>query len=123
MNVAMMVSICISCLGLFGLTTLTARRRTKEIGVRKVLGAGIGQIVLVLNKDTIKLVLIAVVLASPLAWYCMHEWLNGFAYRITIHWWIFALAGVFALLITFFTVSYQSIKAAFTNPVNALRSE
>ncbi|HEY8895196.1 MAG TPA: ABC transporter permease [Niastella sp.] len=123
MNVAMMVSICISCLGLFGLTTLTARRRTKEIGVRKVLGAGIGQIVLLLNKDTIKLVLIAVVVASPLAWYCMHEWLNGFAYRITIHWWIFALAGVFALLITFFTVSYQSIKAAFTNPVNALRSE
>ncbi|HEX6429202.1 MAG TPA: ABC transporter permease [Niastella sp.] len=123
MNLAMIIAIGISCLGLFGLATLTARQRTKEIGIRKVLGADIAQIVLILNKDTFKLVLIAVVIASPLAWYFMHQWLNGFTYRIAISWWMFVLAGVMALLIAFCTVSYQSIKAALANPVNSLRSE
>jgi ABC-type antimicrobial peptide transport system permease subunit len=123
MNIAMMVSICISCLGLFGMATLTARWRQKEIGIRKVLGARVGQIVFILNKGTINLILIAVVIASPIAWYFLQEWLNGFAYRIVINWWVFALAGSIALLIMFFTVSYQSIKAALANPVAALRSE
>jgi putative ABC transport system permease protein len=123
MNIAMAVSICISCLGLFGLATLTARRRTKEIGIRKVLGIGTAQIVFILSKDTIKLVLIAIVIASPIAWYGMNQWLNGFAFRIAINWWIFVLAGVIAILIAFCTVSYQSIKAALVNPVDALRRE
>jgi putative ABC transport system permease protein len=122
-NIAMVVSICISCLGLFGLATLTARRRTKEIGIRKVLGAGIGQIAFILSKDTIKLLLIAIVVASPVAWYGMNQWLNGFAFRITINWWIFVLAGAIAIFIACCTVSYQSIKAALSNPVAALRSE
>jgi len=123
MNIAMVVSICISCLGLFGLATLTARRRTKEIGVRKVLGAGIGQILFILSKDTIKLVLIAIAVASPIAWYGMNQWLNGFAFRIAINWWIFVLAGAIAVFIAFCTVCYQSIKAALVNPVEALRRE
>lgn len=123
MNIAMMVSICISCLGLFGMATLTARRRKKEIGIRKVLGARVGQIVFILNKDTINLILIAVAIASPIAWYFMQAWLNGFAYRIVINWWVFAIAGSMALLIMFLTVSFQSIKAALANPVAALRSE
>lgn len=123
MNLAMIIAIGISCLGLFGLATLTASRRTKEIGIRKVLGAGIGQIVFILNKDIIKLVLIAVIIASPIAWYCMKQWLNGFAYRTAINWWIFVLAGVLALLIAFCTVSWQSIKAALANPVKSLRTE
>jgi putative ABC transport system permease protein len=123
MNIAMVVSICISCLGLFGLATLTTRRRTKEIGIRKVLGIGTAQIVFILNKDTIKLVLIAVVIASPIAWYGMNQWLNGFAFRIVINWWIFVLAGVIAIFIAFCTISYQSIKAALVNPIEALRRE
>ena len=123
LNIAMVVSISISCLGLFGLATLTARRRTKEIGIRKVLGAGIGQIVFVLSKDTLKLVLIAIAVGSPIAWYGMNQWLNGFAFRIAIGWWIFVLAGAIAIVIAFCTVSYQSIKAALANPVAALRSE
>ena len=123
MNTAMIVSICISCLGLFGLASLTVRRRTKEIGIRKVLGAGVGQIVFILSRDTIKLVLIAIIVASPIAWYAMNRWLNGFAFHIAISWWILALAGVIALLTAFCTISYQSIKTALANPVNSIRSE
>lgn len=122
-NWAMIIAIGISCLGLFGLATLTARQRTKEIGIRKVLGAHIGQIVFILNKDLIKLVLLSVIVASPLAWYFMQQWLNGFTYRIAINGWIFVLAGIMALLIACCTVSYQSIKAAIANPVNSLRSD
>ena len=123
MNIAMLLSICISCLGLFGLATLTIRQRVKEIGIRKVLGAGVGQIVFILSKDTVKLVLIAIAVASPIAWYGMNQWLNGFAFRITINWWIFVLAGAVAVLIAFCTVSYQSIKASLQNPIDALRRE
>jgi ABC-type lipoprotein release transport system permease subunit len=123
MNIAMVASICISCLGLFGLATLSARRRTKEIGIRKVLGIGLAQIVFLLSKDSIKLVLIAVVIASPIAWYAMNQWLNGFAFRIAINWLTLALAGGIAVLIAFCTICYQSIKAALANPVAALRSE
>lgn len=123
MNIAMVISICISGLGLFALATLTIRRRTKEVSIRKVLGAGIGQIVFILSKDTIKLVLIAIAVASPIAWYGMNQWLNGFAFRIVINWWVFVLAGAIAVLIALCTVSYQSIKASLTNPVDALRGE
>lgn len=123
LNIALIVSISISCLGLFGLAALTARRRTKEISIRKVLGAGVGQIVLVLSKDTFKLVLIAIAIASPVAWFVMDQWLHGFAFRIGISWWIFVLAGAIALFIAFCTISYQSIKAAFVNPVKSLKNE
>ncbi|WP_338875191.1 ABC transporter permease [Spirosoma sp. SC4-14] len=117
------LAIFISCLGLFGLSAFTAEQRTKEIGVRKVLGASVNSIVGLLSQDFLKLVLLAIVIASPLAWYVMNNWLQGFAYKTDITWWIFALAGVLAVLIAFFTVSFQSIKAALMNPVKSLRSE
>jgi putative ABC transport system permease protein len=117
------LAILISCLGLFGLTTFTAETRTKEIGIRKVLGASVASIVALLSKDFIKLVLMAIVIASPIAWYAMHEWLADFAYKIDIAWWIFALAGGLAVAIALLTVSLQSVKAALMNPVKSLRSE
>ncbi len=117
------IAILISCLGLFGLVTFTAGQRTKEIGIRKVLGASVAGIVALLSNDFLKLVFIAIVIATPLAWYAMHRWLQDFAYKITIEWWVFALAGVLAVGIAFLTVSFQSIKAALMNPVNALKSD
>ncbi|SEI50592.1 putative ABC transport system permease protein [Dyadobacter sp. SG02] len=117
------LTIFIACLGLFGLATYTAEQRTKEIGVRKVLGASVSSIVGLLSKDFIMLVLIALALASPIAWWGLNQWLNDFAYKITIHWWIFVLAGLLAVCIALATVSFQSIKAALTNPVKSLRSE
>jgi putative ABC transport system permease protein len=117
------IAIFIGCLGLFGLAAYTAERRKKEVGIRKVLGASVQGIAVLLSKDFVKLVLIALVIASPVAWYFMHEWLQDFAYRITISWWIFALAGITALLIAIVTVSYQAIRAAVANPVKNLRSE
>jgi len=117
------LAIIIACLGLFGLATYTAEIRTKEIGIRKVLGAETSGIVTLLSKDFIKLVLIAIIIASPLAWYAMNQWLEGFAYKIEISWWIFPLAGVISIIIAVITVSSQAIKAALMNPVNALRSE
>jgi putative ABC transport system permease protein len=117
------LAIVIACLGLFGLAAYAAEQRTKEIGIRKVLGASISNIVGMLSRDFIKLVLVAIVLASPLAWWAMHGWLQGFAYRQGIQWWIIALAGFGAILIAFVTISFQSIKAALTNPVKSLRSE
>ncbi|WP_421829461.1 ABC transporter permease [Larkinella sp.] len=117
------ISILISCLGLFGLAAFAAQQRTKEIGVRKVLGASISHIVLLLSTDFLKLVIIAILIASPMAWWAMNRWLQNFAYKITIPWWIFVAAGVLALLIAFITVSFQSIKAALMNPVKSLRSE
>ncbi len=116
-------AIFIACLGLFGLVAFTAETRTKEIGIRKVLGASVSQIVGLLSKDFLKLVLISILIASPIAYYFMHKWLQDFAFRIEISWWIFALAGVLALLIALFTVSYQAIKAAVANPVKSLRTE
>ena len=115
--------IIIACLGLFGLATYMAEQRTKEIGVRKVLGASVSNIVIMLSKDFAKLVLIASVFAIPLAWWAMHKWLQDFAYRINIGWWVFAAAGILALMIALLTVSSQAIKAAFTNPVKSLRTE
>ncbi|MBO0930850.1 ABC transporter permease [Fibrella aquatilis] len=117
------LAILIACLGLFGLTTFMAEQRTKEIGVRKVLGASVTSIVALLSKDFLKLVLVAIVIASPLANYAMTKWLNTFAYKITPGWDVFALAGILAIGIALITVSFQSIRAALTNPVKSLRSE
>ncbi|SFD80974.1 ABC transporter permease [Spirosoma endophyticum] len=118
-----LLAILISCLGLFGLATFTAEQRTKEIGVRKVLGASVVSIVSLLSKDFLKLVLVAIVIASPLAWYSMQQWLQNFAYKIDIEWWVFALSGMLAVGIALLTVSFQSVKAALMNPVKSLRSE
>ncbi|WP_128546006.1 ABC transporter permease [Larkinella soli] len=117
------ISILISCLGLFGLAAFAAQQRTKEIGVRKVLGASVTNIVLMLSKDFLKLVLIAILIASPIAWWAMSKWLEDFAYRIDIPWWVFVVSGVLAVAIAFLTVSFQSIRAALMNPVKSLRSE
>jgi putative ABC transport system permease protein len=116
-------AIFIACLGLFGLVTYAAEQRIKEIGVRKVLGASVGEIVAMISKDFIKLVLIAFVIAFPVAWWMMNKWLQSFAYRINISWWVFALAGSLTIAIALITVSFQAIKAAMANPVNNLRSE
>ena len=117
------LAIIISCLGLFGLASYMAESRIKEIGIRKVLGASVGNITTLLSKEFIKLVLLSFVLAIPISWYFMNQWLENFAYRINISWWIFFLAGITAILIALITVSYQSIKAAIANPVKNLRSE
>ena len=101
----------------------TAERRTKEIGIRKVLGATVPNLVALLSKDFVKLVLLANLIAWPVAWYAMHRWLQNFAYRISIEWWIFALAGGLALVIALLTVSTQAVKAALANPVESLRYE
>jgi putative ABC transport system permease protein len=117
------LAIFIACLGLFGLATYMAEQRTKEIGVRKVLGATIGNIATMLSGDFLKLVAISAVFAFPIAWWFMHKWLDDFAYRIHIGWWVFILAGVIASLIALVTVSFQAIKAAIANPVKSLRAE
>lgn len=117
------LTILIACLGLFGLVTYMAEQRTKEIGVRKVLGATITNLVVMLSKDFLKLVIISAVFAFPLAWWAMNKWLQDFAFRINIGWWIFIVAGVIALLIALITVSFQAIKAAIANPVKSLRTE
>jgi ABC-type antimicrobial peptide transport system permease subunit len=117
------LAILISCLGLFGLATFNAEIRTKEIGIRKVLGASVNNIVLLLSKDFIRLIFLAILIAFPLSWWAMHNWLNGFAYHISIQPWVFVVAGVAILLITLLTLSYQSLKTAFTNPVSSLRTE
>ncbi|MDR3696645.1 ABC transporter permease [Mucilaginibacter sp.] len=117
------IAIFISCLGLLGLAAYTAQVRTREIGVRKVLGASVSRIVALLAQDFIKLVFIAILIAVPLAWFAMNKWLQAYAYRINIGWWVFALAGLMAVVIAFATISFQSIKAALMNPVKSLRSE
>lgn len=117
------LSLLIACFGLFGLSIFVVERKIKEIGVRKVLGASVSGIVTLLSKDFLKLVLIAFVIATPLSWIFMNNWLEDFAYRIDIDWWIFAVAGALAMLIALLTVSFQSIKAAITNPVKNLRTE
>ncbi len=114
-NAAMTIAIFISCMGLFGLATFTAQQRTKEIGIRKVLGASITTIVSMLSKDYLKPVLIAIIIASPIAYYFMHQWLQDFVYRINISWWVFILAGLSAILIALITISFHAIKAAVAN--------
>ncbi|MCW5912466.1 MAG: ABC transporter permease [Cyclobacteriaceae bacterium] len=117
------LGIFIVCLGLFALIAFVTEQRTKEIGIRKVLGASVASIVMMLNKDFMKLVLIALMIASPVAVYFMNRWLEGFAYRITLQWWMFALAGIISLTIAFLTTAYQSVKASLVNPVDSLRAE
>jgi putative ABC transport system permease protein len=117
------IAIVISCLGLFGLAAFSAEQRTKEIGIRKVLGASVSSIVGLLSKDFIKLVVIALFMAAPVGWYFMNKWLQDFAYRIDIGWWVFIVAGAFAILIAFATISLHAIKAALTNPTRNLRTE
>ncbi len=122
-NTATAIAILISCMGLFGLATFTAEQRTKEIGVRKVLGASVASIVALLSKDFLKLITIALVIASPIAWWAMNRWLQDFEYKVSVDWWVFALAGLLAMGIALLTVGFQSIKAALMNPVKSLRSE
>jgi ABC-type antimicrobial peptide transport system permease subunit len=110
-------------LGLFGLAVLTAFQRTKEIGIRKVLGASVPGIVRLLSKEYLQLVIVAIVLATPLAWWAMNKWLQNFAYRIQLQWWMFLLAGLIGIAIAMLTVSFQAIKAAVANPVKSLRTE
>jgi len=123
LNIFTSLTIFVACLGLFGLAIYTTEQRTKEIGIRKVLGASVLQITNMLSKDFLKLVLIACVIAFPLSYWLMQKWLQDFAYRITISWWVFALAAVIALFIALATVSFQAVKAALANPVKSLRSE
>jgi putative ABC transport system permease protein len=116
-------AVFIACLGLLGLSLFATTQRTKEIGVRKVLGASVSNIIVLLSKDFIKLVIIAFIIASPVAWFVMHSWLQGFAYRINISWWIFLAAGLLSVIIALATISFQAIKAALSNPVKSLRTE
>jgi putative ABC transport system permease protein len=117
------LAIFISCLGLLGLASYSTLQRTKEIGIRKAMGANVSNIVNLLSKDFLQLVLIAFVIATPVAWYAMYKWLQNFAYRSHFSWWVFALAGIVAVVIAFVTVSFQAIKAAVANPVRSLRTE
>lgn len=117
------LAIFISCLGLFGMASFMAEQRIKEIGVRKVLGASVFNLWGMLSKDFVLLVLIALLFASPVAWYSMHKWLQNYDYHADIAWWIFILTGAGAMIITLLTVSYQSVKAALANPVKSLKTE
>jgi len=117
------LTIFISCLGLFGLAAYTAERRTKEIGIRKVLGASTAGLAGLLSKEFLQLVALSCVIAFPMAWWFMSHWLKDYAYRTAIHWWVFALAGLAALLIALLTVSLLAIRAALANPVHSLRTE
>ena len=122
-NITAILTIFISCLGMFGLISFLAKRKVKEIGIRKVLGAGVAKIVVLLSKDYIILVGIAAIIAFPIAWYVMNAWLGTFAYSVSIQWWMFAVAGIIAFLITSFTLGLQAVKSALANPVKSLRTE
>jgi ABC-type antimicrobial peptide transport system permease subunit len=123
MNTAMLIAIFISCMGLFGVTTFMAMQRTREIGIRKVLGASVAGIVKLLSMDFVWLVGLSILIASPIAWYGMHRWLADFAYHVPVHAWVFGLAGLTAMGIALATVSIQAIRAARANPVKSLRTE
>ena len=122
-KLASALSIFIACMGLFGLATLTVVRRTREIGIRKVLGASVSSVVKLLSKEFLILVLLAALVAFPLGWWAMNKWLEDFAYRVNIEWWVFVAAAIGALIIALLTVSYHAIKAALANPVKSLRTE
>ncbi len=117
------LAILLACLGLFAVTAFAVVQRTKEIGIRKVLGANVPGIILLISKDFLYLVIIATAIASPVAWYLSHKWLQDFAYRINIEWWVFIAAGIASLIMAAFTVSTQAFKAAMANPVKSLKSE
>ena len=118
-----LIAILISCLGLFGLSAFSAEQRNKEIGIRKVLGASVSGIVGLLSKDFLRLVIIAFIIAAPIAWWAMGQWLQGFVYRVGLSWWMFVAAAAAAMLIALLTVSFQAVKAAVANPVKSLKSE
>jgi len=118
-----LMAIIISSLGLFGLASFSAEQRSKEIGIRKVLGASVSGIVRLLSKDFLRLIAVSFVIATPIAWWAMHRWLQGFAYPVSVKWWMFALSGIIALLIAMVTVSFQSIRAAVANPTRSLKTE
>ena len=122
-DLATVISIFISCLGLFGLAVLTAFQRTKEIGIRKILGASVAGIVQLLSKEYVVLIAFAIIIATPISWWAMNKWLENFAYRIQLEWWMFLLAGVIAIVLALITVSFRAIKAATANPVKSLRTE
>ncbi|MGZ5285731.1 MAG: ABC transporter permease, partial [Flavisolibacter sp.] len=122
-NYFTIIAILISCLGLFGLATFTAEQRTKEIGIRKVLGASVAGVVGLLSKDFLKLVLVAVIIASPIAWYAMNQWLQNFAYQVSISWQVFAITTFITMFIAIATIGIQAIRAAVRNPVKSLRTE
>jgi putative ABC transport system permease protein len=117
------MAIVVGCMGLFGLAAFSAEQRTKEIGIRKVLGASMLNIMSLLSKTFVRLILIASLIAFPIAWWAMNKWLEDFPYRVNISWWIFVVAGIAALIIALITVSFQAIKAGITNPVKSLRTE
>jgi len=117
------LAIIIACLGLFALSAFMAEQRSREIGIRKVLGASVSGITTLLSLDFVKLVVLSIVIASPIAWWAMNKWLQNFAYRIAVQWWVFFIAGIAAVFIALLTVSFQSIKAAIANPIKSLRSE
>jgi putative ABC transport system permease protein len=123
MDIFSSIAIVLACLGLFGLSSYTIQQRMKEVTIRKVLGASVSNLTFVLSKNFLKLSLIAIVIAFPFTWYAMNGWLQGFSYRINMEWWMFVAGGCAILLIVFITVSFQSIKAAFSNPVKNLRTE
>lgn len=120
---AALIAIFIACLGLFGLAAFSAQQRVKEIGIRKVLGASVSDITGLLSKDFVKLVLVSIVIASPIAWWGMHKWLQDFAYRTNIDWWVYIAAGLTAIFIAVVTVSLQAVRSALANPVKSLRTE
>jgi ABC-type antimicrobial peptide transport system permease subunit len=117
------IAIFLSCLGLYGLASFMAVQRIKEVGIRKVLGATAGNIVYLFSKEFIILIAIAFAIATPIAWYYMHQWLQDYAYRINISWWLFAVGGLVAIIIALATISFQAVKAAIANPVKSLRTE
>ncbi|HEY9257362.1 ABC transporter permease, partial [Chitinophaga sp.] len=117
------VAVLISCLGLFGLSVFTAEQRRKEIGIRKILGASVLNVTSLLSREFLLLVGVGVLLATPVSWYLMHNWLSGFAYHVNLSVWVFVIAGLLALMIALATVSFQSVKAALANPVQSLKSE
>jgi ABC-type antimicrobial peptide transport system permease subunit len=123
LKVATAMALIISCLGLLGLATFMAERRRKEIGIRKVLGATVSGIVLLLSQDFVKLIAFALIIATPITWYFVNDWLGDYVYHINISWWIFLVAGIMALLIALLTVGFQSLKAAIVNPVESLRND
>lgn len=123
LNIFVAIAVLLAAAGLFGLSAYSAQQRTKEFGIRKVLGAGVFSLVALLTKDFAKMVILACLLAFPIAWYTMHKWLEDFTYRIDITWWVFALSGIVMLLIAVITVSLQAIKAAMINPVVSLKTE
>jgi putative ABC transport system permease protein len=123
LNIFATVAILLAVLGLFGLSAYAIQQRVKEIGIRKILGASVPNLVTLLSKDFLKLVAIASVIAFPIAWLVMNKWLEDFAYRVNIPWWIFLFAGLITVIIALLTVSFQAIKAAFVNPVKNLRTE